>query len=66
MQTSFDCFLLSKSRGGLSMDAAELAELRAAALLPHEKFLLWSKEPRKNENFLKNIKLLSPYFANMR
>ncbi|WP_279009603.1 DNA repair protein RecO [Synergistes jonesii] len=52
--------------GGLSMDAAELAELRAAAMLPHEKFLLWSKEPRKNENFLKNIKLLSPYFANMR
>ncbi|MBR4401267.1 MAG: DNA repair protein RecO [Synergistes sp.] len=48
------------------MSAKELYELRAAAGLPHDKFLAWSKGLERSDNFIRNIKLLSSYFANMR
>ena len=46
--------------------AEELAELRRAVALPHEKFILWSCETRQKDCYIKNLKMLSPYFSNMR
>lgn len=44
----------------------ELAEMRMAAVLPHEKFLMWSKASHKKETFTTTLKKLSPFFRNMR
>lgn len=43
-----------------------LAEMRAAAALPHDNFIVWSRLPHKKETFTLNLKKLSPFFRNMR
>lgn len=62
--------ILCKSCGAQSKlpacSSEELSLLRAAAALPHEKFILWSAGRDEKEFFLKNIRTLSPYFRNMR
>lgn len=49
-----------------SVSQEDIAELRLASVLPHEKFILWGRLPHKKENFTSNLKKLSPFFRNMR
>lgn len=57
----------SCARGsGRRLQAGELAELRCAALLPHEQFINWSKLRQKINIFDTNIEKLYPYFRNLR
>ncbi|MCD8232860.1 MAG: DNA repair protein RecO [Cloacibacillus porcorum] len=64
-QAGMCCRRCSQGKGE-AVSAEELAELRRAVALPHEKFILWSCETRQKDCYIKNLKMLSPYFSNMR
>ncbi|MDO4988378.1 MAG: DNA repair protein RecO [Synergistes sp.] len=61
-----DGFLCAKCSGRVEISQKETSEIQAAALLPHEKFIVWSKENKASDPYAKNLKKLFPYFKNLR
>ena len=53
------------ARGSI-ISQKELSALRAAAALPHDKFIEWAAKSPDKEIFTANIKKLSSYFRNLR